>query len=141
MVKKDLVAAKLAELADRIHRVRTHVPATADALGRDRDALDLVSFNLMLSVQACADVALHIIADEGWPVPTELRGAFERLEEHGVVTRATRTAIARAVGLRNVVAHGYGVIDPSMVHGAAVHGVADLERFGQEIAAWVASRP
>ena len=141
MVKKDLIAAKLAELADRIHRVRTHVPATVEALAQDRDALDLVSFNLMLGVQACADIALHVLADEGWAVPTELRGAFERLEEHGVISRATRTSLARAVGLRNIVAHGYGVVDPSMVHAAAVAGLADLERFAQEIAVWVASRP
>jgi len=67
MVDADVIAAKLGELADRVGRVRQHRPADADALAADRDALDLVSFNLMLAVQACTDIASHLIADEGWP--------------------------------------------------------------------------
>jgi hypothetical protein len=46
------MAAKLAELEDRIERVRSHRTATADELAAQRDALDLVAFNLMLSVQS-----------------------------------------------------------------------------------------
>jgi len=67
MVDADLVASKLAELADRIARVRGHVRQSSDALSGDRDALEIVSFNLMLAVQTCADMASHLIADERWP--------------------------------------------------------------------------
>ena len=67
MVNRDLLAAKLAELSDRIGRVRAHAPATLEELESDRDVLDLVAFNLMLSVQSCADIASHLIADEGAP--------------------------------------------------------------------------
>ena len=139
MVNTDLVAAKLTELAERVARVRQHTRPTPEALAADRDALDLVSFNLMLAVQVCADVASHVIADEGWPPSGEVRGLFERLEEHAVITRETRLALSRAVGLRNIVAHGYGRIEPKMVHGAATTGLADLEAFAREVAAWMAS--
>jgi uncharacterized protein YutE (UPF0331/DUF86 family) len=72
MVDRDLIAAKLAELADRVARVRTRCPPTVEELSEDRDALDVVSFNLMLAVQSCADIASHIIADEGWPPAREI---------------------------------------------------------------------
>jgi hypothetical protein len=75
MVDLDLIAAKLAELADRVARVRKHRPASAEVLAADRDALDLVSFNLMLAVQSCLDVASHLIADEGWPPARDLAPA------------------------------------------------------------------
>jgi uncharacterized protein YutE (UPF0331/DUF86 family) len=67
MVNRDRVAAKVSELSDRVSRVKQHCPASPADLAANRDALDLVSFNLMLAVQACADVASHMIADEGWP--------------------------------------------------------------------------
>jgi uncharacterized protein YutE (UPF0331/DUF86 family) len=108
MVDRDLVVSKLAELAEHVARVRTRRPATVDDLRRDRDALDLVAFNLMLAVQACADVASHVIADEGWPPATSLGAAFERLRDHGVIRATVCDALVRAVGLRNVIAHGYG---------------------------------
>lgn len=87
----------------------------------------------MLAVQTCSDIAAHIIADEGWPAAQSLAAAFDRLRAEGVVSPATAAALARAVGLRNVVAHRYGGINPAMVHAAATAGVRDLE-------AWVASR-
>lgn len=140
MVDRGLISLKLADLADRIARVSSRCPATVDDLRADRDALDLVSFNLMLAVQTCSDIAAHIIADEGWPAAQSLAAAFNRLSAEGVVSPATAAALARAVGLRNVVAHGYGGINPAMVHAAATAGVRDLEAFSREVARWAASR-
>jgi uncharacterized protein YutE (UPF0331/DUF86 family) len=140
VVDRHLAAAKLAELADRIERVRSRCPATADELRRDRDALDLVSFNLMLAVQSCADIASHLIADEGWPSASNLAGGFNRLRDEGVISAGTADTLCRAVGLRNVVAHGYAGINPAMVHAAAMSGVRDLEAFAREVAQWIAGR-
>lgn len=136
MVDRDLLAAKLAELADRVSRVREHLPGTAAELARDRDALDLVSFNLMLAVQVCADVASHVIADEAWPTARSIAEGFARLEEHGVLSAPTARALRDAVGLRNVVAHGYAKLDIGRAHRAASSGIDDLGAFAREVSAW-----
>ena len=141
MVDRDLIAAKLAELADRVARVRTRCPPTVEELSEDRDALDVVSFNLMLAVQSCADIASHIIADEGWPPASNLAGGFNRLRDEHVLSNATAASLCKAVGLRNVVAHGYAGINPAMVHAAAIVGVDDLDDFAREIATWLATQP
>lgn len=140
MVDRDVITAKLAELTDRVGRVRGHRPADAEALAADRDAFDLVSFNLMLAVQACVDVAGHLIADEGWAPAKDLAEGFHRLQEQGVVSRETAEALARAAGLRNVVAHVYAQADPELVFRAASSGLDDLERFSREVAVWVKER-
>ncbi|MGD2115137.1 MAG: DUF86 domain-containing protein [Acidobacteriota bacterium] len=137
MVDADVIAAKLAELADRIHRIREHRPEDAEILAEDRDAFELVSFNLMLAVQVCTDVASHLIADEGWPPAGDLAEAFRRLHEQGVLSRPTAEALARATGLRNVVAHVDARADPELVFRAATSGPDDLERFSREVAGWV----
>jgi uncharacterized protein YutE (UPF0331/DUF86 family) len=49
-------------------------------------------------------------------------------------------ALTRAVGLRNVVAHGYARVRPEMIHGAATTGLADLEAFSREVATWTQGR-
>jgi uncharacterized protein YutE (UPF0331/DUF86 family) len=136
MVDRDLVATKLGELAEHLARVRTRSTASAEDLRRDRDALDLISFNLMLAVQACADVASHVISDEGWPPAISLGAGFERLRDRGVISAPVTEALVRAVGLRNVIAHGYAGVRPEMVHAAATTGLADLEAFAREIATW-----
>ena len=140
MVDRALLAAKLAELADRAQRAQRRCPASVDDLRADRDALDLVSFNLMLAVQTCADIASHLIADEGWAAAPTLAASFNRLRDEGVITTATAASLARAAGLRNIVAHGYAGINPAMVHAAATTGARDLEAFAQEVAAWAAAK-
>jgi uncharacterized protein YutE (UPF0331/DUF86 family) len=117
MVNRGRVAAKLADLSDRVSRVKKHCPTYAAELLSNRDALDLVSFNLMLAVQASADIASHLIADEGWPAAQSL-----------------------AEGLRNVVAHGYSGVDANLVHAAATQGVAELDLFAREVVGWLTTR-
>ena len=141
MVNKDLLAAKLAELKDRIGRVQAHAPVSVELLQSNRDALDLVAFNLMLCVQICADIASHVIAGEGWPVARTLAEGFTRLDEHGVLQSATAESLRKAVGLRNVVAHGYAGIDPAMCFQAATTGLADLRAFATQVSAWAIARP
>jgi uncharacterized protein YutE (UPF0331/DUF86 family) len=137
LVDRGLITSKLAELADRAGQVRKHAKASAVLLAQDRDALELVSFNLMLAVQSCADIASHIIADEAWSPAGSLAEGFARLAEHGVISAETQRALARAVGLRNVVAHGYAGVDPNAVHAASTLGLADLDRFAVEVASYL----
>lgn len=136
MVNRDLIAAKLADLASRVSRVRAHAKANAADLVGDADAIDLVSFNLMIAVQVCADIASHIVADEGWPTARTLGDGFTRLAEHQVITATTATAMTRAAAFRNVIAHGYTTVDPAIVHRASTTGLDDIDQFAREVAAW-----
>ena len=96
MVDRHLLAEKLSELSDRVGRVRDRCPASLDELRENRDALDLVSFNLMLAVQTCSDIGSHLIAEEGWPAAPTLAGVFNTLRDHGVIEGSTASALARA---------------------------------------------
>lgn len=140
MVDQDILARKLAELVDRISRVRTHCPEDPQSLAEDRDALDLVSFNLLLAVQTSLDIANHLISDEGWGLAGTSKEAFSLLHEHGVISQETARALVGASGLRNVIAHAYGDADPWKIYEAAAHGLADLERFAREVGVWLRER-
>jgi uncharacterized protein YutE (UPF0331/DUF86 family) len=137
MVDVDVLSAKLKELAHRIAKVRQYNPLAPEDLEKDGDRLDLVSFNLMLAIQACLDIASHVISDEEWTVAITMAESFRRLAEHEVISQATAAALNQAVGLRNIVAHGYSKVEPGLIHAAAKTGPADLERFAEEVSAWV----
>lgn len=136
----EIMQRKLAELDARVARVRAHRRPSAVELASDRDALDLVAFNLMLAVQAACDLATHLIADEGWTAPATAAESFLRLAEHLVIAAKTAAALRRAVGFRNLVACGYAGIEVVAVHAASITGVDDLDGFAREVAAWLLSR-
>lgn len=140
MTRRDVVEKILAELAHRTSRVARLARPDAAALAADEDALDLVAFNLMLAVQAACDIASHVIADEGWRPASSLAESFRRLIEEGVLSKRTGEQLARAVGLRNVVAHAYHRLDPEAVQRASTDGLADLSAFAREVATWLDER-
>lgn len=140
MVDVDVMALKLAALADRIARVRARCPVDPRELAGDRDALDLVSFNLLLAVQTCLDLASLVIAAEGWAPVATARGALDRLQEQGVLSRQTALSLHDAMGLRNLVAHGDSGVDPVQIHFVAMSGLPDLERFAAEVGGWLQTR-
>lgn len=141
MVEVNVFSEKLKQLSKRIAKARAHCPADPEALAADSDLLDLVAFNLFLAVQTCLDLATYLIADKNWAPAATAREVFERLQEHEVISQETAQSLRRAVGLRNVVAHGYGSVDPLQIHTAASTGLPDLERFAAELSAWLAVRP
>lgn len=141
MVNRNVVGSKLADLAARVVRVRKHARSSVDELELSPDALDLVAFNLMLSVQICADIASHIIADSEWPAARTLGEAFSTLHDRAIINARTAQALSRTVGLRNVVAHGYASIDVALVHTAATQGLGDLDAFAREVSTWLLGQP
>lgn len=141
MVDLNVVAEKLKQLSLRIAKVRALCPPDLEDLDAQGDTLDLISFNLFLAVQTCVDLATHLISDESWEPTATAREAFERLEAHGVISHETVRALRQAVGFRNIVAHGYGGVDPALILTAARIGLPDLERFAAELSAWLGRAP
>ncbi len=141
VVNVNLLAAKLTDLNYRVRRVESRCPATVSALAADQDALDLIAFNLMIAVQLCADIASHIISDQGWPAARTLGDGFDKLNENGVIRTETAVSMSRAAGFRNVVAHGYAGIDVDIVFQAANAGLGDLRTFAQEVSQWIQENP
>lgn len=109
-------------------------------MASDRDALELVSFNLILAIQATLDIASHVIADEGWPAAATLAESFIRLHEHQVISAQTLEGIRPAARLRNILTHMYSGVDPEKVYLAATAGLAEIERFAEEVATWIRDR-
>jgi uncharacterized protein YutE (UPF0331/DUF86 family) len=140
MVDVNILSEKLKQLSERITKVQAHCPEDPEDLADDSDMLDLVSFNLLVAVQTCLDLATHLISDEGWAPAATAREAFERLEEQDVISKETTRSLRKAVGLRNIVVHGYSGVDPAQIHTAATTGLSDLERFAKELSAWVSGQ-
>jgi len=137
MVDLNVVAAKLAEISARLARIRSLCPADEKAMAGDQDALELVSFNLILVIQACLDISSHIIADQGWRSAGTLVESFVRLHEHKVISAETLAGIRPGARLRNILTQMDSTVDATKVHRAATLGLVELERFAAEVGAWV----
>jgi uncharacterized protein YutE (UPF0331/DUF86 family) len=133
MVDRLLLARALADIRDAVARIRQVLPADVEAFAGDRTAREVVVLNLFVALQHSLSVATHWLADARLDVPAGYREAFLALGDRGVLDRELAVRLAAASGLRNLIAHRYGVLDWQRIHVIAATQLDDLLQFCAEI--------
>jgi uncharacterized protein YutE (UPF0331/DUF86 family) len=134
VVDAAVLARKVVAIRDAVARIRDVVPETPAAFLADRTAREVVTLNLFLALQETIGLATHWLADEGVAVPDTYGDVFSALAERGVIDAALGDRLRGAAGLRNLVAHQYGVLDFARVHAVARGELGDLLAFCNQLA-------
>jgi uncharacterized protein YutE (UPF0331/DUF86 family) len=134
VVDSALLARKIAVIRDAVARIREVLPATPAEFVVDRTPREVVALNLFVALQESVALASHWLADAGWDVPTAYRDLFSSLAAHGVLGQDLASRLSAATGLRNLLAHQYGVLDWKRIHAVASSEVEDLLSFCQALA-------
>jgi len=122
-----LIAKKLAFVETCLRELRTL--ARPDAIDADVRERRFVEHTLQLAIQACQDVASHIVSDEHLGEPRTNQELFQLLRGAGWLNEDVAEALRRAVGFRNVLVHGYTAVDSAVVLDILEHHLGDLEAF------------
>jgi len=107
------------------------------ALGAAPERLAAVKYHFVTAIEGCLNVAQHLCASEGWGPPASNADAMRILGRQGVLSAELAESMARAVGFRNVLVHGYVDVDDDRVV-AQLDRVADLEAFSRAVSEWMA---
>lgn len=126
---REVIDAKLESLRRCLQRLRDKLPTDATELALDPDRQDIIALNLVRAVQVSADIAAHIVAERGWPVPATMGEGFQLLAEHRLLTADTAQRMRAAVGFRNIAVHNYERIDWQIVQSILEHHLDDFDAF------------
>jgi uncharacterized protein YutE (UPF0331/DUF86 family)/predicted nucleotidyltransferase len=132
-----LVVRKLAALEEHCARARRRRPESLEALRANVDLQDALAMSLFVAIQEAVDIAFHIVADEGWGVPGSYAEGFATLSDRGVIDRALAGDLARVVGVRHRIAHGYASIDLDRLWAELPAGLDALRRYASAVAAFL----
>ena len=115
---------RLGELLGELDEIHAGGRGAYDASFRLRLA---TQHGMQLAIQACIDIAGHLVAEEGAAVPDDYAGLFTELRQAGLQSDLADRMV-RATGLRNVLVHGYLDLDEDVLWGALDH-LGDLRAF------------
>ncbi len=138
-IDREVIDARLRELAHRLERLAEKRPASIKQLKADEDLQDILARNLELAIQSCIDIAAHICAVHQI-VPESAGEAFDGLESLGVINPPLTASLKRATGFRNILAHEYAEIDWNLVMQVMRTDLKDLKAFGKAIVAHLDSK-
>jgi len=129
----DLVAKKLALVETCVRELRELCrPAL---IPTDKVQQRFAEHTLQIAIQAALDVASHIVSDARLGEPRTNRELMDLLERHGWLPPELAATMRRMVGFRNILVHGYEIVDVAVVQDIVAHRVDDLLAFAGVIRA------
>jgi uncharacterized protein YutE (UPF0331/DUF86 family) len=127
MTDPELLAKKLAFIETCVAELRS--VARPDNIETDIREERFVEHTLQIAIQAAQDVASHIVSDERLGEPRTNRELFDLLVRAGWLTESEASPLSNMVGFRNILVHGYGDIDLSVVRDVVENHLDDLLHF------------
>jgi len=97
-----------------------------------RDELAL-KHALLECIEACIDIANHIIAANNFRRPQDYRDVFAVLEEEKIISKNLSSRLQEMAGFRNVLVHRYAHVDMKRVLKFAKEDTKDIENFAKRI--------
>lgn len=127
MTDPDLLAKKLAFIETCVAELRRL--ARPEMINTDIREQRFVEHTLQIAIQAAQDVASHIVSDERLGEPRTNRELFDLLVRAEWLTESEAAPLRNMVGLRNILVHGYGDVDLSVVQDVLANHLDDLLHF------------
>ena len=135
VVDRELVLRTLANIDLYLTQLTPYRALDVAAYAADWRTQRIVERTLHLAIEACMDVADHIVADRRLRVPETGAATFESLGEADLLPRELAARLARMVGFRNILVHDYARLDPAIVVRVLRTDLSDLERFREAVLA------
>jgi len=127
MTDPDLIAKKLALIETSVRELETLArPADIESDIREER---FVEHTLQIAIQAAVDAASHIVSDERLGEPSTNRELFELMRRAGWLPNELVVRLKDMAGFRNILVHGYEVVDVAIVRDVVESHLGDLLRY------------
>ena len=134
MVDRPLILRKLDSLSLYATQLTEFRGVDLEEYRRDWRVQRIVERTLQMAVETCADIAEHLISDEGGlRAPVSVADAFTVIKDAGIVSEALHGALVKMAKFRNVVVHQYDEVDAEIVIGILRKHLGIFDAFRAEI--------
>ena len=134
MIDKDLIEAKFDIIERNLHFIRSYYEGkTAEEIEEDYRDYQALKFSLFEIVEACIDIANHIIAAERFERAEEYSQMFIVLGKNNVISEKLAEKLSNMARFRNLLVHRYGEIKAQRLMEIVKEDLNDIVEFVKEV--------
>ncbi len=137
MVDRDKIEGLIRHLRQYLTYLRQLAPVPLAEFLADPHRVGSARYYLTVAVEACLDIANHLIATEGLRAPADYKDTFGVLGEAHVLSEGLTTTMQHLAGLRNLLVHVYWDVDDAAIHDSLRSELGDFEAFIASILAFL----
>jgi len=140
LVDKLLIGRKLAQIDTYLKQIGDFSKISLNQYKINWKTQRIVERTLHILIEACVDIANHIISDQEMRLPTGYADTFKVLMENKVVGKNLSRTLEKMARFRNVVVHQYETIDPTIVVSILHRNLRDFEKYKKAIIKYLSSQ-
>ncbi len=130
------IERRIQEIHKRLRFInKEYKPLTKEELTSSKLLNDSAERNIQVAVQACLDIANHIVAALGLDRSfNDTSEVFFELSQEKIIPESLAEKLIKAVGYRNVIVHDYLEVDSNQTYLNIQNNMGDLAEFAKYIA-------
>lgn len=133
MVDKALILRKVASLAEYQKQIGEYSTITVDKYRSEWKTQRIVERTLQMMIELCADIAGHVISDNGLRTPETYADTFRVLAENSILTPEQLDVMEKMAKFRNIVVHQYETVDAEIVILVLRKHLNDFKQFSDSV--------
>ena len=144
MVDKSLVFRKIASLLEYQKQVSEYSALTVEQYRGDWKIQRIIERTLQMMIELCADIANHVISDNGLRTPETYADTFRVLAENSILNRDQLAVMEKMAKFRNIVVHQYETVDAEIVILVLRRHLDDFKQFSDSVVQfinWIPVKP
>jgi len=134
MVDKATLDGLLGNLQRYVAELRRLAAVPPEAFHQDPDKIGSAKYHFVIAIECAIDVANHIIASEGFPLPKDNADSFAVLVEERIIPNEWKDRLASMARFRNRLVHLYVAVRNEQVYEYLQQSLGDLDAFGRAVA-------
>ncbi len=133
LIDRRVINERLAYIDAMLAHLKKYQLLSEQAFRADEQRHHAALYELQTCLEAMTDIGNHLIAAMGFRSPQDRGDIFTILAEESILSTALAERLVTAVGMRNIIVHGYlGILLP-LVHRTIQKDLGDIESFCQAI--------
>ncbi|MBO3804147.1 MAG: DUF86 domain-containing protein [Candidatus Brockarchaeota archaeon] len=132
-VERDVIEGKLDIIERNLKFLNEYKTASPRRFVKSYKDVQAVKHSLLEIMEACIDIANHIISAKGYRRAEEYSEMFEILKEERIIRKELANKLEDMARFRNLLVHRYGDIDNERVLDIVKRDLRDVVEFEKEI--------
>ncbi len=134
MIDKDLIEAKFDIIEKNLKFIeKNYKGKIAEEIEKDYRDYQALKFSLFETIEACIDIANHIIAGERLERVEEYAKMFLVLGKNGIISKELAGMLAKMAKFRNFLIHRYGEVNTEYIVEIVNEHLKDIVEYIKEI--------
>ncbi len=133
MVENEIIEGKIDVIQRNLEFLEEYKNIDENTFLNSYKDVQAVKYSLLEIIEACLDIASHIISARGFERAESYAEMFDILGRRGIISQELAEKLSDMARFRNLLVHGYGKVDNTRVLEIVKTELSDVEEFVRQI--------